>query len=59
MIISELVRLGGFKLRNKNFKFLLMNSDILLSKVLRKTREEILIKYDKKVKFHEEKNLKV
>ena len=55
MIVSELIKLGSVKLRNKNIKSHLIDSEILLSKALRKTREEILIKYDKKVKFHEEK----
>ena len=55
MIVSELIKLGSVKLRNKNIKSHLIDSEILLSKALRKTREEILIKYDKKIKFHEEK----
>mgnify|MGYP003329195776 CR=1 FL=1 len=49
MIVSELIKLGSVKLRNKNIKSHLIDSEILLSKALRKTREEILIKYDKKV----------
>ena len=49
MIVSELIKLVSVKLRNKNIKSHLIDSEILLSKALRKTREEILIKYDTSV----------
>ena len=55
MIVSELIRLGSTKLRAKNIKSHLIDSEILLSKALGKSREEMLIKYDKQIKFDLEK----
>ena len=58
MIVSELIQLGSTKLRGKNIKSHIIDSEILLSKALGKSREEILIKYDKQIKFNVEKKFK-
>ena len=58
MIVSELIQLGSTKLRSKNIKSHIIDSEILLSKALGKSREEILIKYDKQIKFNVEKKFK-
>ncbi len=49
MEILELINKGSKKLKNKLVKSNKLDSEILLSKVLNKTREELLINLDKKI----------
>ena len=58
MIISELIKLGSLHLKRENIKSYALDSEILLSKVLKKSREEILIEFDKQIDFEDEKKFK-
>tara|TARA_Y100001935_G_scaffold113764_1_gene94321 strand:- start:216 stop:1058 length:843 start_codon:yes stop_codon:yes gene_type:complete len=58
MIVSELIKFGSFQLRRNNIKSYALDSEILLSKVLDKSREEILIELDKQINFESEKKFK-
>jgi release factor glutamine methyltransferase len=49
MKILELINIGEKKLKNKNIYTSRLDSEILLSKILNKEREEILINLDKKI----------
>ncbi len=49
MEILELINNGSSQLKNRNIKTYKLDSEILLSKVLEKTREELLINLEKKV----------
>ena len=58
MIVSELIKLGSTKLKSKNIQSHVLDSEILLSEALGKSREETLVKYDKQIKFDIEKKFK-
>ena len=58
MIVSELIKFGSVHLKRENIKSYALDSEILLSKVLGKSREEILIKFDEKIDFEAEKKFK-
>ena len=47
----ELINQGSKKLRNQNIKSFRLDSEILLSKILDKKRENILINLDEEVKY--------
>ena len=49
MEILELINSGSRQLKNKNIYSHKLDSEILLSKVLNKTREELLINLDQKI----------
>ena len=49
MNILELINIGSKQLRNKKIPSHIIDAEILLSKTLNKTREEILINLDKKI----------
>ena len=49
MKVLELINIGEKKLKNKNIYTSRLDSEILLSKILNKEREEILINLDKKI----------
>ena len=58
MIVSELIKLGSTKLKSKNIQSHVLDSEILLSETLGKSREETLVKYDEQIKFDIEKKFK-
>ena len=58
MIVSELIKFGSLQLRKNKIKSYALDSEILLSKVLDKSREEVLIEFDKKINFEDEKKFK-
>ena len=58
MIVSELIKFGSVHLKRENIKSYALDSEILLSKVLGKSREEILIEFDEKIDFEAEKKFK-
>ena len=58
MIVSELIKLGSTKLKSKNIQSHVLDSEILLSETLGKSREETLLKYDEQIKFDIEKKFK-
>ena len=58
MIVSELIKLGSTKLKSKNIQSHVLDSEILLSEALGKSREETLLKYDEQIKFDIEKKFK-
>ena len=49
MQILELIKYGSQKLKNNNIATFMLDSEILLAKILNKKREEILSNLDKKV----------
>ena len=49
MNILELINIGSKQLRSKKIPSHIIDAEILLSKTLNKTREEILINLDKKI----------
>ena len=58
MIVSELIKFGSLYLKRENIKSYALDSEILLSNVLKKSREEILIEFDKQIDFETEKKFK-
>ncbi len=58
MIVSELIKFGSLYLKRENIKSFALDSEILLSNVLKKSREEILIECDKQIDFETEKKFK-
>ena len=58
MIVSELIKFGSLYLKRENIKSFALDSEILLSNVLKKSREEILIEFDKQIDFETEKKFK-
>tara|TARA_B100001093_G_scaffold510149_1_gene575480 strand:+ start:3382 stop:4221 length:840 start_codon:yes stop_codon:yes gene_type:complete len=56
MKVSEVMKIGSNLLREKNIQSHILDSEILLSKTLNKSREEILINLNKKIN---EKNIQV
>ena len=48
----DLINLGSIKLKKSNIKSFRLDSELLLSKVLSRKREEILINLDKKIQLN-------
>ena len=49
MKISEVIKIGSNLLKNKKIPSFIIDSELLLSKTLKKSREEILINLDEKI----------
>ena len=49
MKVSEVIKIGSNLLRKKNIQSHILDSEILLSKTLNKSREEILINLNQKI----------
>ena len=56
MKVLEIIKIGSNLLKKKKFQSHILDSEILLSKTLNKSREEILINLDQKIN---EKNFKI
>jgi release factor glutamine methyltransferase len=56
MLISELIKNGAQVLKSKKISSHLLDSELILSKILKKSREKILISTEKKVSSQEEDN---
>ena len=57
MNVLDLINIGSTVLKKKNISSHILDSEILLSKILKKSREEILINLDQKI--NKKKNIKV
>ena len=49
MNVLELIKIGSSKLKQSNISSYLLDSEVLLSKVLKKKREEVLINLDQEI----------
>ena len=56
MLISELIKNGAQVLKSKKISSHLLDSELILSKILKKSRDKILISTEKKVSSQEEDN---
>ena len=56
MLISELIKNGAQALKSKKISSHLLDSELIMSKILKKSREKILTSPEKKVSPQEEDN---
>ena len=49
MNVSELIKIGSDLLKTKNIPSHILDSELLLSKTLMKSREDIIVNFDQKI----------